>query len=46
VTVTTDDAVPVIDGLRWDPATWGETPQAQAQLAAALAFAGPQAGSN
>ncbi len=37
------DPVPVIGGVRWDPDTWGTTPEAQANLANALAFAGPPA---
>jgi hypothetical protein len=37
-------AGPTIDGVVWDPETWGTTPDAQANLAAALAFAGPPAG--
>lgn len=36
-------AGPTIDGVVWDPQTWGTTPEAQANLAAAVAFAGPPA---
>lgn len=34
------DRIPVIDGVRWDPVTWGETPEAQAALMNALAMSG------
>lgn len=37
------DRIPVVDGVRWDPATWGETPEAQAALMNALAISGPPA---
>lgn len=34
---------PVVDGLEWNPETWGTTDEAQASLARALAFSGPPA---